>query len=241
VRVAGDRPIPLLWYQGVASDHTGHLYFSGPAVGLYRTDRRLRPQRATPRAVPRRERYDHIGDLAWDPRAGGRLLLPLECYAQGRRACRSGAVGVADPATLRWRYLVPVDRAAAAKVMWLAWQPGSGRLWTSSGRDLIAFAGADVHPGARALRPVVRLRGAAPRGGVTGGAFWRGRLWLAAGDLTLWEVDVRTGAGRRRLALRRRGESEGLDAGAGGLLWQVQPRIRSLRSLLLPGHLLRIV
>jgi hypothetical protein len=244
LHVAKISPIPLLWYQGVASDRSGRLYFSGPAVGLYRTDRRLRLMRsvadAIPRQITRGEGYDHIGDLAWDPREHGRLLLPLECYTGGRNTCGRGAIGVADPVSLRWRYRVDVDPLAARKLMWLAWQPGAGRLWTSSGRDLIAFRTTDVRRDAFApLRPVARLAGVLPAGGVTGGAFWRGRLWLATSARALWSVDVRTGTARRRLKLRLSGESEGLDAGAAGLLWQVQPGIRGL--LLRPGRLLRIV
>jgi len=72
--------------------------------------------------------------------------------------------------------------------------PGGDELWTSSGNDLLAYDLAAVRPGAPApLRPVRRLAGAVPPSGVTGAAFYHGRLFLAgqdAGALQLWSVDV---------------------------------------------------
>ena len=81
--------------------------------------------------------------------------------------------------------------------MWAEVSPGGSELWTSSGRDLLAYDVASIAPGAPAPpRPVRRLAGAVPPSGVTGAAFYRGRLFLAgqdAGALQLWSVDV-TGA-----------------------------------------------
>src|SRR6188472_1136653 len=104
--------IPIPYYQGITSDPDGHYFFDGVFVGLYRTDGRLR-QRASvdnviPAAVTAREGYNHIGDITWDAREGGRILLPLECYYPGTQpdpnTCHTGSIGVADPRTLRWRY-----------------------------------------------------------------------------------------------------------------------------------------
>ena len=76
-----------------------------------------------------------------------------------------------------------------------------------------------------------RLAGAVPPSGVTGAAFYRGRLFLAgqdAGALQLWSIDV-TGATPPVLELELPGvaaESEGLDvldARGGVLHWLLSP------------------
>ena len=81
------------------------------------------------------------------------------------------------------------------------------------------------------LRPVRRLAGAVPPSGVTGAAFYRGRLFLAGqdgGTLQLWSIDV-TGATAPVLELELPGvaaESEGLDvldARGGVLHWLLSP------------------
>ena len=56
---------------------------------------------AIPLDVYLRERYNHIGDITWDKREGGRVLLPLECFLPFfGNICRTGSIGVADPETL---------------------------------------------------------------------------------------------------------------------------------------------
>ena len=151
----------------------------------------------------------------------------------GGNTCGRGGLGVADPVTLAWRYVVALDPVDIAKAMWAEVSPDGSLVWTSSGPDLLAYRTADV-TGANALagvriRPAVRLRGAVPPSGVTGAAFLRGRLLLAGqatGPLEIWSVDVRTGARRRLIALRIAGESEGLDAtatGRGLVRWIVTP------------------
>jgi hypothetical protein len=80
----GRTTIPLYYYQGVTSDPARNFYFDGVDFGLYRTDRDLgetgRNDDVIPPAVHAAENYNHIGDLTWDAREGGRLLLPMECY-----------------------------------------------------------------------------------------------------------------------------------------------------------------
>jgi hypothetical protein len=139
---------------------------------------------------------------------------------------------VADPATLQLRYAVALDPTDIAKAMWAEVGPGGSELWTSSGRDLLAYDATAITPGALApLRPVRRLAGAVPPSGVTGAAFYRGRLLLAgqdAGALQVWSVDV-TGATAPVLELELPGvaaESEGLDvldARGGVLHWLLTP------------------
>jgi hypothetical protein len=208
-------------------------------VGLYRTDRDLRENAANPNALTpdlTALGFNHIGDLTWDAREGGRLLLPLECYVPGApnggNTCGRGAIGVADPATLRLRYAVALDPLDIPKAMWAEVSPGGSELWTSSGDDLQAYDTAAVAPGAVAPpRPVRRLVGAVPPSGVTGAAFYRSRLFLAGQDggaLQVWSVDV-TGATPPVLELELQGvaaESEGLDVldARGGLLhWLLSP------------------
>ena len=229
----------LSYFQGLTHAAAGEWFFDGIAVGLYRTDRDLRQKAVNPDALAgdlAAQGFNHIGDLTWDTREGGRLLLPLECYvpgaSNGGNTCGRGAIGVADPTTLKLRYAVPLDPADIPKAMWAEVSPGGSQLWTSSGDDLLAYDTAALAPGATApVRPVARLAGAVPPSGVTGAAFYHGRLFLAgqdAGTLQLWSIDV-TGATAPLLELELPGvaaESEGLDVldARGGILhWLLSP------------------
>ncbi len=237
-RLAQADSVPLSYFQGLTHSAAGAWFFDGITVGLFRTDRSLVQQARAPSALTAdlaAQGFDHIGDPTWDPREGGRLLLPLECYVPGQpnggNTCRRGAIAVADPATLRLRYAVALDPGDIAKAMWAEVGPGGTELWTSSGSDLLAYDASAVAPGAAPLTPVQRLAGAVPPSGVTGAAFYRGRLFLAGQDtgaLQLWSVDV-TGATPPVLELELPGvaaESEGLDVldARGGLLhWLLSP------------------
>jgi hypothetical protein len=241
-RETGHSQIPPTYYQGVTSDNSGHLFFDGIFLGLYRADRKLNEQarqdNEIPPAVTATEGYNHMGDLSWDAREGGRVLLPLECYYPGRpgdaNSCHTGSIGVADPATLQWRYYVKLDPAEIPKAMWDEVSPDGSLLWTSSGNDLLAYRTADISaanaaPGAAPIHSVRRLAGAVPPTGITGATFVGNRLFVAGQDDTLfqvWSIDLATGA--RRLEIERHyfGESEGLDtvsALGGTLHWIVTP------------------
>jgi hypothetical protein len=241
-RLTGSSRIPYVYYQGVTSDDRGRFFFDGFAVGLYRADAALAEQArndaAIPPAVAAAEGYNHIGDITWDAAEGGRVLLPLECYVPGGpnagNTCRTGSIGVADPETLQWRYHVKLDPAEIPKAMWAEVSPDGQLVWTSSGADLLAYATADITPARAApagapLHAVRRLPGAVPPSGITGAAFWDGRLLLAGQDddrFQVWSVDLASGA--RQLEIERTifGESEGLDVlpVLGGLLhWIVTP------------------
>jgi hypothetical protein len=238
----GRSTIPFVYFQGVTSDDRGHFYFDGIFVGVYRADRNLaeeaRRDVAIPAGVAPSEGYNHIGDITYDRAEGGRVLLPVECYYPGRpggeNPCKTGAIGVADPETLEWRYYVKLDPAEIAKAMWAEVSPDGTLLWTSAGEDLLAYSVAEITaaraaPAGAVLRAVRRLPGAVPPTGVTGAAFVGERLLLAGQDDTLfqvWSVDPATGA--RVLEIERHyfGESEGLDAvmALDGLLhWIVTP------------------
>jgi hypothetical protein len=238
-RLAQADSVPLNYFQGLTHSAAGSLFFDGISQGLFRTDRDLRQRAQNADAIApdlAAQGFNHIGDLTWDAREGGRLLLPLECYVPGSpnggNTCGRGAIEVADPATLRPRYAVALDPADIPKAMWAEVAPGGHELWTSSGRDLLAYDTAAIAPGATApLPPVKRLVGAVPPSGVTGAVFYRGRLLLAGqgtGSLQVWSVDV-TGATQPRLELELPGvaaESEGLDLidARGGLLhWLLTP------------------
>ncbi|HEY7074295.1 MAG TPA: hypothetical protein VH418_02950 [Solirubrobacteraceae bacterium] len=232
-RLVGTTSIPTAYWQGTTSSPDGRrLYFDGVFAGLFRTDRHL-VQRAgrpveIPAAVTAKYGFNHIGDITWNR---GRVLLPLECYTAGApnggNTCGRGAFAVAEPVTLRWRYLVLLDRRAIAKAMWAETSPDGRLVWTSSGRDLLAYRSRDVaRRHTRPLRPVRRLRRAVPPTGVTGAVFHRGRLLLAGQrgtDFEVWSVNLATG--RRRLEIQRtlHGESEGLDVVRGVLHWIVTP------------------
>ena len=243
----GTSTIPLYYYQGIASDPARRLFFNGVYTGLYRTDPLLgetaRNDDVIPPDVHLREQYNHIGDIAWDAREGGRILLPLECYypraAPGQddpnNTCNTGSFGVADPETLQWRYYVKIDPAVMAKAMWVAVAPDGELAWSGIGKDLFAFdmddiTQANAAPAGPAIKPVRVLRDARPPSGVTGAAFHRGKFYVAGQDapegFQVWSIDLDTGA--RQLEIERRivGESEGLDffEGLGGTLhWMIQP------------------
>ncbi len=76
--------MPLEYFQGVTTDRDGDFYFDGIQVGIYRTDPLLAEEARLESGIPvdvyLREGYNHIGDITWDKREGGRLLLPLECF-----------------------------------------------------------------------------------------------------------------------------------------------------------------
>jgi hypothetical protein len=239
-RLTGFSRIPYVYYQGVATDGGGHLFFDGIFSGLFRADEMLRQQAGVADVIPpqvtAQQGYDHIGDIGWDRREGGRVLLPLECYYPANpgdaNTCHTGSIGVADPHTLAWRYSVELAPAEIPKAMWVEPSPDDRLLWTSSGDDLLAYRAAEVNPAAAGGPPihaVRRLAGAVPPSGITGATFYRGRLFLAgqSGDrFQVWSIDTTTGARRLEIERTIAGESEGLvilDALGGVLHWIVTP------------------
>jgi hypothetical protein len=237
----GHSPVPLEYFQGVTTDRDGNFYFDGIQVGLYRTDPFLaetaRRESGIPLDVFLREGYNHIGDITWDKRERGRVLLPLECFIPFfGNTCKTGSIGVADPQTLEWRYYVKLDSAFIDKAMWAEVSPNGQLLWTSSGSgdDLLAYRIKDIAPrnaapDATPLRPVRVLEGAVPPSGITGAAFYGKRLLLAGqsgGPFRVWSVDLRDGSRRLEIEQTIIGESEGLEVvnAFGGLLhWLVTP------------------
>lgn len=245
----GRSTIPLYYYQGITSDPAERLFFNGVHVGLYRTDANLnetaRRDDVIPPDVHARERYNHIGDIDWDAREGGRVLLPLECYypraapdnaEDPNNTCRTGAIGVADPDTLTWRYYVKLDPAEIPKAMWAEVSPDGKLLWTGSRQDLLAYdmdqiAAANAHPAAPPIKAVRRLVGARPPSGITGASFAPdGRFFVAGQDapegFQVWTIDLETGARELQIEKEIVGESEGIEffEGLGGELhWMIQP------------------
>ncbi|MGZ6695212.1 MAG: hypothetical protein ACXVFL_06145 [Solirubrobacteraceae bacterium] len=229
--------VPLEYFQGLTHDAAGDWAFAGVFEGLYRTDRDLREKARVPAALPadvKAQGFNHIGDPTYDSRAD-RLLLPLECYTPGApnggNTCGRGAIGIADPRTLAWLGLVPLDPADIPKAMWAEVAPGGRELYTSAGGDVLVYRTADLVAGAAVPpRPARVLRGVVPAGGITGATFYRGRLYLAgqgAGLPRLWSLDpVAGGALRVEAELPVAAESEGLDVliARGGLLqWLLTP------------------
>jgi hypothetical protein len=228
--LSGFSSVPNKYWQGVVTPGQGKpLFFSGFSssgafTGLHRTRPTLRESGTAdpviPASVLTSEGYNHVGDVGYQ---GGRVLLPLECFTpggpNGGNTCGTGSIGVADPASLTFQYYVKLDPAEIPKAMWVEPSPDGQLLWTSSGPDLLAYSAADVTPanaapGAAPIRAVRRLPGAVPPSGITGAAFYRGRLFLAGAQGTtyqVWSVDVTTGSRRLELELRNvQGEAEGL-------------------------------
>jgi hypothetical protein len=240
--LTGASSIPTDYWQGLTADPGARrVYFTGLFEGLWRTTPLLDRTAGVPAAIPpdvkAREGYNHVGDPSFDRAEGGRVLLPLECFspgAQDSNTCDTGSLGVADPDTLGWRYYVKLDPAEIPKAMWAESSPEGARVWTSSGKDLLAYSAADVAPanaapGAAPIRAVGRLTGAVPPNGISGAVFRRGRLLLAGGDtkpFRVWSLDPATGARRLELEQPVCGESEGLHvmrALGGELHWLIAP------------------
>ncbi|MGH2926166.1 MAG: hypothetical protein ACRDK1_09370 [Solirubrobacterales bacterium] len=238
--MTGASSIPVPYWQGLTSNLSkSKVFFVGVFQGLWRTTPDLLQTGGVgaeiPKRVTKREGYNHIGDPTWDRLGGGRVILPMECYTPGvGNTCGTGAFGVADPATLDFRYYVKLDPAEIPKAMWAETSPDGRLIWTSSGDDLLAYRASDVAPRnngstGRVIHAVRRLPDAVPPTGITGAAFWKGQLLLAgsSGDVyQVWSVNTRTG--ERRLAIEQKicGESEGLDlipTLGGALHWLIAP------------------
>ncbi len=238
--LTGASSVPVSYWQGLTSDPAeSNLYFVGIFEGLWRTTPQLHQTAGDPTEIPpgvmQAEGYNHIGDPTWNPGDGGRVLLPMECFTPGvGNTCGTGAFGVADPATLRFRYYVKLDPAEIPKAMFAETSPDGSLIWTSSGDDLLAYRSSDVSEANRApsgplLHAVRRLPGAVPPTGVTGAVFRKGRLLLAGeanGVYQVWSVNTDTGERRLERELRICGESEGLDVIptlGGQLHWLIAP------------------
>ena len=243
-KAAGVAYMPKVYYQGVTSDPEGNLYFDGIFSGLYRTTADLhetaRNNDVIAPDVRAQEGYNHIGDISWDPNGGGRLLLPLDCFhpkEQKANTCGTGAIGVADPKTLSWRYYVQLDPRDIKKATWNEVSPDGKLVWTSSGRALLAYRTADINPAnagpnGREIRPVRRMAHAVPPSGITGATFYDGRLLVAGsnrshgGPFQVWSISTIDGSRVLEIAKPIVGESEGLDTSSaldGALHWQIMP------------------
>ncbi len=238
--LTGASSVPNTYWQGLTSNpERSRLYFVGVFQGLWRTTPRLHENAGVameiPSSVTADEGYNHIGDPTWDPGDGGRVILPMECYTPGvGNTCGHGAFGVADPATLAFRYYVNLDPAEIPKAMWAETSPDGQLIWTSSGNDLLAYRSSDViepnqGPAGPAIQAVRRLRNAVPPTGVTGAVFGKRRLFLAGeagGVYQVWSVNTKTGGRTLQLEMRICGESEGLDVIptlGGSLHWLISP------------------
>jgi hypothetical protein len=143
----------ILYNQGITFDQArGDFFLDGvtstSTSGLYRTNSDLSLTAADFNIIPgTTEGYNHAGDLSFDP-LRRRVLLPLECYypANGGNTCRVGAIGVADPTTLRFLYYVNLAPGQIAKAMWVEASPDGRWIWTSSGTHLLVYRASDVNP-----------------------------------------------------------------------------------------------
>jgi hypothetical protein len=238
--LTGASSVPASYWQGLTSSpDESTLFFTGFAEGLWQTTPSLAQTAGNaseiPASVKQAEGYNHIGDSTWNPGDGGRVVLPLECFVSGvGNTCGTGSFGVADPATLAWRYYVKLDPAQIKKAMWAETSPDGSLIWTSDGDDLLAYRSSEVTaanaaPSGPLLEPVRRLVGAVPPSGVTGAVFDHGKLLLAGADggaFQVWSVDTDTGARRLVLELHICGEAEGLDFTptlGGELHWVIAP------------------
>ena len=159
----------ILYNQGITFDQAGGDFFldgvtSASNSGLYRTNSDLSLTAADFAVIPgTTEGYNHAGDLSLDP-LRRRILLPLECYypANGGNTCGVGAIGVADPTTLRFLYYVNLAPEQIAKAMWVEASPDGRWIWTSSGTHLLVYRASDINP------EVARQQRAGTMGGIVG-------------------------------------------------------------------------
>jgi hypothetical protein len=241
--LTGASSVPVNYFQGLTTNPSeSDVYFIGVFQGLWRTDPLLGQKAGVaseiPASVTASEGYNHIGDLTWNPGEGGRLILPMECFTpggpNGGNTCRTGAFGVADPATLAFRYYVKLDPAEIPKAMWAETSPDGSLIWTSSGNDLLAYRSSDVSaanagPGGPVIHAVRRLVGAVPPTGITGAVFFHDRLLLAGEQnhtYQVWAVNLANGERRLEIEMHICGESEGLDVLptlGGDLHWLISP------------------
>jgi hypothetical protein len=237
--VTGATSVPNDYFQGLTSNPADtSVYFTGFFQGLWKTSPWLTRVAGVPVAIPpavaASEGYNHIGDPSWARGEGGRVILPLECYSPRLgNTCGTGAFGVANPATLAFRYYVKLDPAEIPKAMWAEVSPDGRLIWTSSGNDLLAYRTSDVSAGNASpahapIRAVRRLRNAVPPSGITGAVFVGGRLLLAGeGErYQVWSVNTKTGGRRLEFETEMCGEAEGLDTIStlgGELHWLLSP------------------
>jgi hypothetical protein len=183
--------VSLAYNQGITFDPAhGDFFFDGVSSttnsGLYRTTSRLVQTAANTAVIPATsEGYNHAGDLSFDP-IRHRILLPLECYypASGGNTCGVGAIGVADPVTLRLLYYVNLDATQIKKAMWDEISPDGRWIWTSSGTHLLAYPAAEVNQATAARQRAGTLGGITgrdlgavlPTSGVTGATFYQDAL-----------------------------------------------------------------
>jgi hypothetical protein len=223
--LTGASSVPVNYWQGLTTDpQESRVFFVGVFQGLWRTTPGLHQtagvSQEIPSSVTQSEGYNHIGDPTWNPGDGGRVILPMECYSPvSGNTCGHGAFGVADPATLAFRYYVNLDPAEIPKAMWAETSPDGNLIWTSSGNDLLAYRTSDLiqanqGPSGTAIHSVRRLQNAVPPSGITGAVFGARRLYLSGesgGVFQVWSVNTTTGGRRLELEMRICGESEGLD------------------------------
>jgi hypothetical protein len=210
----------IFYYQGMTHDIQGNFFFDGVDNGLFKTDSSLTQIAGTtpyiPADVAARDKYNHIGAITYAQSTG--VILPMECY-NGTNCANTGAIGVANPATLAWEYEVKLNPATIKKAMWAAVSPNGKLLWTSSGNNLLAYPMADISPDHSwpthaAIKPVKTLKNAIPPSGVDGGAFYQNRLYLAGtvGNVhQVWSIDTSNGARRLEISRTIVGEQEGID------------------------------
>jgi hypothetical protein len=231
---------PAYYRQGLASNPlTGDVFFSGSFNGITLTrneDELKKNTQAIPTDVANREQYNHIGDIAFDPGEGGRILLPLESYAplqKDTNPSKTGSIGVMDATTLAWKYYVKLDPSEINKTQWVATDPEHGLVWTIGDISLLAYNLSDINPAnaapnAAPIHSVRVMPNAVPNG--AGGAVVIGnRIYLsqlANGVNRVISMDLGTGAQQTEIEIPGNLEEEGLDTGAyldGWLHWELVP------------------
>ena len=231
---------PATYRQGLASNPlTGDVFFSGSFNGITRTHNEVEVKKNTvaiPKEVSDREQYNHIGDIAFDPAEGGRILLPLESYAplqKDTNPAKTASIGVMDASTLAWKYYVKLDPSEINKAQWVATDAEHGLVWTIGDISLLAYNIADLNPAnaapnAAPIHAVRRLDNVVPDG--AGGAIVLGnRIYLSQlvnGVNRVISIDLTTGAQQTEIEIPGNLEEEGLDYGPyldGVLHWELVP------------------
>lgn len=181
--------------QGITFDPMTRTFFLAGNINLYRATESVDAvsgrNNVIPLAVKRTLGYNHLGDITYDT-GRHRVLLPLECLYKKRNTCQTGSIAAIDPVSLTWLYYVKLDPAYIKKAMWVEVSPDGRWIYTSSGRNLLAYSAAEVNPANRATtgRKLVPKWSAPvlPAPGVTGATFVRDRLFVALNLKTAFKV-----------------------------------------------------
>ncbi|OYT61185.1 MAG: hypothetical protein B6U69_04090 [Thermofilum sp. ex4484_15] len=195
--------LPTFYKQGIAFGKKS-IYFTGTSILIKLSlSKEVINYNADP--IPNKlkdEGYFHLGDLDY---YNGSLYIPVEREGYERPA----VIAIYDTDELKMvsYFYTPQDH-----MPWLA-VDGEGLIYTSEYSpvsEILVYNVRNLKAGSY-IKPVKSIKLNRTLGGVQGGAFYRGRLYLSVMDGWIYEVDLSTGTVRRLFKLPDFYEMEGMD------------------------------